>query len=500
MGIDVRALAAFRIALGVVLLWDLGVRAAFLEAHYTNAGVLPVAALLEERGIVLSLHALSGSAGLQIALFTAAAGAGGALLLGYRTRVATCLSWGLLVSLHLRNPYVNNSGDVILSLLLLWSMLLPLGAVWSVDAHHREPSPRPRPSYIVSGATVGILLQVALVYLYSVLHKSDPAWRSDYTALYYALSIDAFVTPIGKRLLNMPDEVLRGLTQGTLLLELWGPILAFLPVWRLRTAVAFVFVGFHASLALTMELGLFPFICIAAWLLFVPGEVWDRLERIFSGLLERARRTLGREGHGAASPNALSSAGWMDTGLGKTPASIALIFLTLFACQRSLPHVPSGSVAESVEHALLGGMEQIGFVQEWDMFAPRPAQYDGWYVMRGALENGRWVSLWGEEPTTMRGKPERVEKTYINQRWRKYFLDHYQSDSFSEKRRFLGDFLYDRWSREHPNQSLRYVEVIFVKEETPPPSRPAVREPVVLYRKEVASGDGIVESTFIATQ
>ena len=56
--VDLRSLAAFRIALASVLLYDLIDRARDLRAHYTDAGLLP-ADLLEQvagSGIRFSLH------------------------------------------------------------------------------------------------------------------------------------------------------------------------------------------------------------------------------------------------------------------------------------------------------------------------------------------------------------------------------------------------------------------------------------------------------------
>ena len=56
--IDLRSLAAFRIALAGVFLFDLAGRARDLRAHYTEAGVLPVAALeqVAGSGTQFSLH------------------------------------------------------------------------------------------------------------------------------------------------------------------------------------------------------------------------------------------------------------------------------------------------------------------------------------------------------------------------------------------------------------------------------------------------------------
>jgi hypothetical protein len=82
--VDRRSLAAFRIALGLVLLVDIARRARDSTAFYTDAGVLP----RELLGTVapgyeaVSLHALSGGLWLQSLLFALAAAAALALLVG----------------------------------------------------------------------------------------------------------------------------------------------------------------------------------------------------------------------------------------------------------------------------------------------------------------------------------------------------------------------------------------------------------------------------------
>jgi len=121
VAVDGRALGALRIALGLLLLADLVLRARFLGAFYTDAGVFPRALLVERYPTIstFSLHALSGGLWWQVALFVGAGLAALSLLVGYRTRLATVASLLLLVSLHARNPLVLNAGDSLLRRLLL---------------------------------------------------------------------------------------------------------------------------------------------------------------------------------------------------------------------------------------------------------------------------------------------------------------------------------------------------------------------------------------------
>ena len=86
-----------------------------------------------------SLYFISGSWVWALLLHLVAAGAAMALLLGYRTRLATLISFVLLVSLHNRAPLMLQGGDNLLLLMVFWSIFLPLGARFSMDAARVHP-------------------------------------------------------------------------------------------------------------------------------------------------------------------------------------------------------------------------------------------------------------------------------------------------------------------------------------------------------------------------
>ncbi len=88
-GIDLRSLALFRVGLALLLLADLALRLADLEAFYTDFGILPRAAhgaLIGAHENLWSLHLVTGSVAGQALLFTLAAACAVALPLGWRTR------------------------------------------------------------------------------------------------------------------------------------------------------------------------------------------------------------------------------------------------------------------------------------------------------------------------------------------------------------------------------------------------------------------------------
>lgn len=129
--VDLRALALMRIWVAGIILIDLAIRATDLEAHYSNMGVLPLHVLHQHLWLpqFFSFHTLSGLWQFQLILFALAALCALCLLLGYKTRIATVLSWLLLLSLQNRNPLVIQGGDHLLRMLLFWGMFLPWGKI-----------------------------------------------------------------------------------------------------------------------------------------------------------------------------------------------------------------------------------------------------------------------------------------------------------------------------------------------------------------------------------
>jgi hypothetical protein len=275
-GIDLRTLALYRVCVALIVLLDLVARARDLTAHYSDEGVLPRAALLGDIGQWSpSLHLISGSPRVQALLFVVAGVVALALLVGYRTRLATVLSWLLLLSLQARNPAIMQGGDMLLYLLLFWGMFLPLDARFSVDAALNEDAQR-APNAFFSMGTTALLVQAMCVYTFGALLKTSPVWIPDGTAVYYALHLDYMVTPIGIWFRDFPS-VLAYLTYFVWSLELLAPILMFSPIAHVRVRLfgMALLLMLHTGFLLCLYLGLFPFASMTSILAFTPGRVWD---------------------------------------------------------------------------------------------------------------------------------------------------------------------------------------------------------------------------------
>jgi hypothetical protein len=462
-GLDLRSLALFRIGLALLLLADLTSRWPDLEAHYSDAGVMPRA--VTPVYVPLPLHSLGGSVAYEGTLFVLAGAVAVALLLGYRTTLATFFSWLLLLSLHARNPLVLNAGDLLERMLLFWSMFLPLGARWSLDARRARPAPPPH-GPVCSVATAALMLQVVFVYWFGLAARTHPAWWGGGTAVADALSLDFYATPLGVWARGLPPGLLRFATFATVVVEGGGPLLLLLSgaTGWLRTAVVFLLIAFHVMLGLFLRLGTFPIACVVAWLPFLPAPFWD-------ALLPRLRRLVRRRAAEEPAQPAKESA------LPKlSPLATAIVVI-------ALAYVVVCNVLGLRGGFTLSLVRGVGVEQSWGMFAPFPNREDGWYVVVGRQEDGNEVDPFRGAPVSW-DKPERISATYPSARWAAY-LTALHWPGYDKYRPYFADYLGRRWNERHGGgEAIKSVEVYYMLRFIRPDYTTTPPEKVLMARVE----------------
>ena len=258
-GLDLRSLALLRLGLALVILGDLWGRWGNVLSDYSDQGNLP-RSLLQDLWLpgYWSIHALSGSVGWQAVCFAIATLSALLLLIGYRTRWATVVSWVLLVSLHNRNPLVVFAADDVLRALMFWAMFLPLGSSYSVD-QALNTSPIPQPKRIVSVATLGLMVQQCYGQFGAALAIGVNT-----------LAFEQVATPLGRWVFGgLP---LFAIAAVVALLLLWSPIKSE----RCRTVAVFTGVVLCLALGIALNLGWLAVVGSLSWLVFIPSSVWDR--------------------------------------------------------------------------------------------------------------------------------------------------------------------------------------------------------------------------------
>jgi hypothetical protein len=445
LGIDPRSLAAFRIGLGALLCVDLLLRAGDLTAHYTDAGVAPREVIERQFADTWrwSLHMFSGSAGWQWILFALAAAAAIALLVGYHTRWSTCVSWLLLLSLHSRNPTVLNGGDVLLRMLLFWSMFLPLGYVWSIDGR-KSPAMRRQP--IVSVATAAILLQVALMYWMSAYFKLQGIWSKP-DGFERLLGFDSYARPFAYWLVQH-DAWLPWMGRAILGWEIVGPLLAFSPIATkaLRLVVIVGMLLLHIGIELSFTVGLFSYVCLLGWLLFIPGPWWTALARP-----PVADPT-------DAPPARARTAAFVSN----VVAGVLLAYVLVW----NLSTTRSGWVRRLRSAGAARPAQLLSIQQKWNMFAD-PTSHDGWFVVIGRLRDGRVVDLMrGGAPADWDSfrQPRYISRRAPNHRWRKFYR-HLATGRGNRFLQPLADYLVEQWNGSQPaSAEILTLEIHFMEQ------------------------------------
>lgn len=280
-GADLRSLAVLRMGIALLIIYDVLQRSRDLVAHYSDFGLLSRTEAINEgySRWLYSIHFMSGAWQFQAMLFLLLGLFAAALLLGYKTRLATVVSWVLLSSLQTRNLFVNGGGDHMLRIMLFWCMFLPLGARLSIDSLRcaETDATDTSPSFLSMG-TAAYVIQILYVYWFSVLLKTGTEWRGEGSAIYYAMNVDYIATGLGQVLLEFP-LLMKAMTYGTLAFESIGPLLLISPFLSgpLRIAGICGFILLHFGILLTLRIGIFPIVNVVAMLFFLPSIIWDRV-------------------------------------------------------------------------------------------------------------------------------------------------------------------------------------------------------------------------------
>lgn len=292
---DLRSLALGRIGLASVLLANLVMRALVLRDFYSNDGLLPNHTLLwrPEEWPVFSLLFVASTPAMAAAGFALCGVAFAALLVGYRTRTAQVASYIAVVSLNARSFF--NGGDIVLCELALWSMFLPVGRRWSVDAaldrRRGAPFGRDAEDRVVAPAVAVLLGQLFFVYLFNAIHKDGATWR-DGSAVHYVLHQDTIVTWFGLWVRGwMTPNLSKALTWSTLAIEWTLPVLLASPVAlrATRRAALCLAASLHVGFVLFIDLEMFTPAMLAYLPFLLRGEDAAAFERRWSARWSRLR-------------------------------------------------------------------------------------------------------------------------------------------------------------------------------------------------------------------
>ena len=458
--LDLRSLAAARICLSLVLLADLLIRLTVLEDFHTDSGFMPRAELVRFKYVPSSicLHLFSGATWLMAVLFLFHIACVIALSLGYRTQLVTALCWLMGNSLQTRNPFILDSGDRLLMLILIWGFFCDWGKFYSLDARKNGV---PGDTQVCHVGTAGFVLQMVYLYWFSVFYKWHPVWFSEGTALYIALNLELFCRPLAKSVLPFWD-LMKTSTHLTVFAEAIGPLLILTGQKWLRLSGVLLLSVLHLGIFALMSIGVFALVSLTYLVAFIPGFVWDKFQK---GQADKV-----------AVPESSERSFWKEL-----TAAILLTLVTWWNVNRAFS-VPMPLPVFNLCHALKVD-------QYWNLFAPVPRTLDCWFVLYGVTESGKELDLWMPEAKPLSWeKPESVEATFRCHRDRvfgtalEYVLEEGGRQSYlAVKAR--------QHNEKHPDDPVVHLKFYRVEQLTALGYKYVKPEPVMLFERTVGVSD-----------
>lgn len=458
--IDPRSLALFRIAMSLFLLFDLYVRATDLQAMYTDDGMFPRAMIKDfyPSAWNWSIHFLSGTATYEALLFAIAAAFAVALLIGYKTHWAVIGSWFLLVSLHNRVPPILNGSDNLAAVLMFWAMFLPLGRAWSVDGKlekRRSNVIRQSLDPVLSVASAAILLQMAMMYFFSAIFKTNTDWLSG-LAIAGALEHDFYAKPASAILAGHPN-LMYVMTLCVLGLEWFGPVLLFSPIFTpsIRMLVVAALASMHIGIEIFLMIGMFSWVSMIGLTLFLPTEFWE--SRFMPGWVRNVTHGEGRENVEPFENKRAGKREFVIHGI------CFLLLLYVFAVNiNGLPSEPLAPLSFERWEFLWNG---LALGQRWSMFEGVP-ENDGWYIAHATLKDGSRVDLLRNGAKVTADRPAYPITLYRNNRWQKIFSEMVFFDQlgFQRFRDPVSKYYCRTWNAGQPaEKQVTTFDLIFMK-------------------------------------
>lgn len=440
-----------RIGIGIILLLDLAIRSLSITAFFTDEGVLPIDVLKQYNWspAYFSFHAANGELWWQVILFIINAICIVVLLIGYRARLFTFICWVFLTSMQNRNPFILQGGDDLLRILLFWGIFLPWGERYSVQKTSHYPT-----SYF-SWANIGYLLLPFSIFFFSAFLKTSPEWRTEGTAIYYALSLDQIRLPFGTFIYQFPT-LLKALTFFVFYTELFAPLLLVIPLVpnKVRQIGIILYMCVFIGISTTLYVGLFYIIGLVSLIGLLPSGCMDWFEKQFyknkTAIID------------------LTSEEKYQSFIFKIILSLKnyfIILVTIFCFMMNL-----GSIKKFpyyLDPNIVAYGKVLRLEQNWGMFSPFILKDDGWFVYSALSDNHKYIDIKHEKDFVSFEKPEPMVTEFESDRWRK-FQENYTFNNNNYMRPYYCKYLLKKWNKEHPEKHIYDLTIFFMKETSLP--------------------------------
>jgi hypothetical protein len=426
--IDPRSLSVFRVLLSIYVLWDIAGRLSLGRASlawYTSddTGGTSYASIQDPRDTPhgSKIHQLwfhRGSEDFQIANFSVTVLLALVFGVGYRVHSGSLVSlllWLSVTAIQNRCTQVNDGSDRFLRCLLLWCIFLPMNQVWSLDGRdiktrsswavdvnskkydmpakeaakgegsqllsQKEVSDSTSVSNksnehcltrtrryepISSAASTGLLLQIVLMYLGTVLNRfPGTAWfPPSLEAVHYAINSTFASRSWSANFLRSHPSLARAMTFQAMVIEGLCPLACLVASYNdqsWRHIPAIMIASLHFGLLISMRLPQWQTLGLICTIIWFPPHVWDRIEAAAEIFFFKKHPKQQRISSMTLSPTPLYSK------FHKTVKNVVSAFLLVYMIYNF-----SGERGWISKHDNGDIGEAIQFSQRWVMYGPDP--------------------------------------------------------------------------------------------------------------------------------
>ena len=179
--------------------------------------------------------------------------------IGFKTRIASVIAFVLMVSFNQRNINMLSSSDLLLRIMFMYMMFAPIGNAYSVDALIAKWKGRPLKRNHASWVLRLVQIQIAVVYVSTVIAKAQGNTWLDGSAVYYAtrlVDLTRFPTPF---ILDWKWSICL-ITWSTLIIEFTLGTLIFID--EIRKPLIIFGIIFHLGIEYMMSIPTFEWLMI----------------------------------------------------------------------------------------------------------------------------------------------------------------------------------------------------------------------------------------------
>ncbi|TJZ99584.1 DUF393 domain-containing protein [Bacillus thuringiensis] len=203
-------------------------------------------------------------------------------ILGYKGRITSVLFFIFTYSILQRNGFLQDGGDNLLRVLLVYMMFTQNTAYFSFDSKkfwQKRQRDTERYKYRIATvfhnfAVFACIIQVCILYFTAGSYQTIGDLWNQGTALYYIMQVDQFSTPLLKNILFGHDWLLVVFTYLSILIKLAFPFMLFN---RKTKYIAVCCIAlFHLGIAVGMGLITFSAIMIIADLMIISDNDYRR--------------------------------------------------------------------------------------------------------------------------------------------------------------------------------------------------------------------------------